>query len=149
MFLSYKNFRIRLLWSNIFKTSALAYQIRCISCCSLHHVDVVQSSVVISSSCNFYGTKSMIKLPRSSFDRTSCTLAYQVRYISCCCLHHVFVVQSSIVVISSDVKLRVAFSRVFFIKIAAVDFLQDKRCFGLPSRLHQLLLSPSCCCCSK
>ena len=49
---------------------------------------------------------------KSAFYRTSSILAYRVRCISCCCLHDDIVVQSSIIVISRNVKLCVAFSQV-------------------------------------
>ena len=68
-----------------------------------------------------------IKLLFLTFYRTSGTLAYRVGCISCCCLHHVVVVQSSDVVVSSDVKLRVAFSRVFSSKRILIQLKSEGR----------------------
>ena len=50
MFLSYGNFRIKLLQSTFYRTIGnLAYRVCCISCCCLHVVIVVQIIVVIIS----------------------------------------------------------------------------------------------------
>ena len=54
-----------------------------------------------------------IKLLQSTFYRTIGNLAYRFCCISCCYLHVVIVVQIIVVVISSDFKLCIAFSRVF------------------------------------
>ena len=145
--------------SAFYRTSSiLAYRVRCISCCCLHDDIVVQSSIIVISRnvklcvafsqvlSSKYG-KSWMKLLHSIFYRTSGTLAYQVGCISCCCLHDVVVLQSNVVVNSSNVKLRVAFSWVLSSKYGKSRIKLLQSTFNRTSgTLAYRVCCISCCC---